>query len=206
MIFPAFNCNTLKKRLQKLNIKSQLAFGAACCERLLPNYLAFVKDTGWGDITPIRNALDLIWLHLEGKLTESIEIKKILYSCELVAPDSEDFQSLYVTSAQDACFAVCGLLDYWIEHDVNKIVQAATYATDSVDLYIQVVENLNPNTPDLEKKILTHKLMQRELSQQEKDLESIEKTKDINSKFLNKLKNSWGNNGKSNLDLPYNVN
>jgi uncharacterized protein len=202
MTFPAFNCKILEERLSKLDKKSQLAFGAACCERLLPNYIAFVKDTGWGDIDPIRNALDLIWLYLEGKQSELTELKKNISLCESVAPDSEETQSLYVTSAQDTCFAVCCLLDHLIEQDVGKIIQVATYATDSVDLYVQVIENLKPNTPDLEQKILMHRLMQRELSQQTKDLESIEKAEGIDSKFLYQLKTSWINNGKSNLVLP----
>lgn len=202
MILPEFNCKTLKERLKKLDRKLQLAFGATCCERLLPNYLAFVKEAGWGDIKPIRHALDLVWLYLEEKTVKSQEVNKMIALCESVAPDSDDFQSLYSTSAQDACFAVCALLDYLIKNDIDRIIQVAIYATDSVDLYVQIIENLDPNSPDLEQKILEHRLMQRELSQQEKDLEYIEKAVDIDSKFLYQLKNSWINNGKSNLDLP----
>jgi uncharacterized protein YjaG (DUF416 family) len=201
-MLPVFNCKTLKERLKKLDRKLQLAFGATCCERLLPNYLAFVKDTGWGDIKPIRHALDLIWLHLEEKTVNPQELNEMIALCESVAPDSDNFQSLYSTSAQDACFAVCALLDYLVKNDIDRIIQVATYATDSVDLYVQVIENMNPNSSDLEQKILEHRLMQRELSQQEKNLEYIEKARDIDLKFLYQLKNSWNNNGKSNLDLP----
>lgn len=107
-----------------------------------------------------------------------------------------------MTSAQDACFAVCGLLDYLLESDVDKIVQAATYATDSVDLYAQEIESMAPNDPQLEQKILTHRLMQRELAKQEEDLKAIELASSLNQEFLAQRKASWNNNGKSNLDLP----
>jgi uncharacterized protein YjaG (DUF416 family) len=196
-----FDRTILRKRLEKLDAKAQLAFAAVCCERLLPNYLAFIKDAAWGDIIPLRNALDLVWSYLDGKTISLQEIKNNLSLCELAIPDSEDFSSLYADVAQDASLAICELLDYLIGRDINKITATATYATNSVDLYVQVVEDLNPNAPDLEQKILTHRLMQRELYQQEKDLEFIEKTMGIDSKFLYQLKNSWGNNGKSNLDL-----
>jgi len=202
MVLLAFNANSLRTRLIKLDSALQLAFGAVCCERLLPNYIAFQSDTGWGNVAPIRKALDFVWSSLESKSLDTQAVKSITESCESVAPDSEDFESLYVSSAQDACFAVCGLLDYLLENDVDKIVQAATYATDSVDLYVQEIENMAPNDPELEQKILNHRLMQRELAQQEKNLADIEQATTLSSDFLDGLKQSWNNEGKSNLDLP----
>jgi len=202
MVLPAFNANSLRARLLKLDSAQQLAFGAVCCERLLPNYIAFQSDTGWGDVAPIRKALDFVWSSLESKSLYTQAVKSITESCESVAPDSEDFESLYVSSAQDACFAVCSLLDYLLENDVDKIVQVATYATDSVDLYVQEIENMAPNDPELEQKILNHRLMQRELAQQEKNLADIEQAATLSTDFLDGLKQSWNNEGKSNLDLP----
>lgn len=184
MVLPVFSGETLKKRLIRLDSKRQLAFGAVCCERLLPNYLAFQRDAGWGDIDPVRKALDCIWLSLSGQSPNSQVIKDISASCESAAPDSEDFASLYVTSAQDACFAVCSLLDYLLENDVDKIVQVAIYATDSVDLYVQEIENMAPDDPDHERKILNHHLMQRELAEQERNLMMIEQAPFLTSELL----------------------
>lgn len=197
----AFNSKILKSRLSKLGLKANLAFGASCCERLLPNYLAFTRETGWGDILPLRRGLDLIWDYLLEKQYDPDEIKEIITTCESIAPDSDDFHSIYSTSAQEACFSVCELLDYLLDNDVQKIVQIATYATDTVDLYVQVTENYNPNLPDIENKILTHPLMQRELEEQENNLKSIEAANKIDEKFISLIKNSWVNKGKSNIDL-----
>ena len=202
MLLPAFNADSLRARLVKLDSNQQLLFGALCCERLLPNYMAFQQDTVEGDIMPIREALDFVWASLENESVDTQAVKSITTSCESVAPDSEDFESLYVSSAQDACFAVCGLLDYLIKSDVDKIVQAVTYATDSVDLYVQEIEHMVPGDPELEQKILDHHLMQRELAQQEKNLVDIEQATALGSDFLSYLKQSWNNEGKSNLDLP----
>lgn len=202
MIMAAFNRVNLRNRLVKLDSERQIAFGAACCERLLPNYVAFQRDAAWGNFAAVRNALDYVWLFLNGQSFSMQEIKEITHLCESAAPNSDDFASLYVTAAQDACFSVCGLLDYLIQKDVDKIVQVATYATDSVDLYVQEIECMDPNDPKLEQKILTHRLMQRELARQENDLQALEAVASLSQEFLGQLKTSWNNGGKSNLDLP----
>jgi uncharacterized protein YjaG (DUF416 family) len=201
MGMPAFNSENLAIKLLQLGKRHQLAFGAACCERLLPNYAAFQNDTSWGDITPIRTALDAIWAYLSGDALSSAEISRMIKSCERVAPSSDDFESLYVTAAQDACFAVCSLLDYVLDGNTDKVVQAATYATDSVDLYVQETEDMAPNDPSLEQKILSHRLMQRELEKQAHDVKAIGERAFLDTEFLKELKNSWDNDGRSNLDL-----
>ena len=201
MVMQAFNSEDLKGKLCKLNKSRQLAFGVMCCERLLPNYLAFQKDAEWGDINLIQKALDYAWESLNGIEKSIEEIEVLITSCEKVTPDSENFESLYVSLAQDCVFAICSLLDYLLKSEVDKIVQVATYATDSVDLYVQEIEDMASDDPYLESKILNHKLMQRELETQQKNLQSIEQASLLNSEYLSWLKASWSNNGKSNLDL-----
>lgn len=201
MGLPAFNADLLKKRLIKIDQDGQLAFGAICVERILPNYAAFKKDTDWGEIAPLRRALDLAWSTVIDKTSDAKTVKFLFESCESVAPDTEIFDSLYASLAQDVCIAACNLLSFMLEYDVNKIVWVATYATDSVDLYVQETEAMDPNVPGLEMKILDHYLMQRELGQQEKNLNFIEQATIFDSSFINDLKQSWDNEGKSNLDL-----
>lgn len=41
MAMPAFNAEFLKHRLTALDLEKMITFGVLCCERLLPNYLAF---------------------------------------------------------------------------------------------------------------------------------------------------------------------
>lgn len=191
----AFNGDVLKDQLSQLDSQRQLAFGASCCERLLPNYEAFYIDTKWGDLGPIREALDLVWSSLEGQVHSPEIVVQSITLCENAAPDSEDFTSLYVSFAQDACFSVCGLLDFLLDNNVKEIVQAATYATSSVDLFVQEIENMRPNDPDLEQKILSHPLMQRELEKQQADLKSITQAPVLDAEFLTQLRNSSSNNG-----------
>lgn len=202
MVLPAFDNKILINRLNKLADEKRLVFGALCCERLLPNYKAFQLDTGYGNYELLRDALDIMWLHIFDKKMTFDQIKKTISFCESIVPDSENFDSIMTASAQDACFAICSLFDYLLKNDVRNIVQVATFATDSVDLYIQEIENMDSADPELEDKILRHHLMQMELTQQENDLKFLEQASFIDEAILSKLKSSWNNNGKSNLDLP----
>lgn len=192
----------IREQLVALDSGRRLVFGALCCERLLPNYISFQRDSGWGDFAAVRKALDCVWAHVYGNAQQDAEIVDASSACELAAPSSDDFTSIYVTAAQDACFAVCSLLDYVLENDIDKIVQAATYATDSVDLFVQETNGIVPGDPELEAKILRHPLMQRELERQGSDLEAIRSAQAMSRDFIGERKamNGYGEIG--NLNLP----
>lgn len=135
---------------------------------MLPNYARFVADEKWGDLGSLRTALDVIWdACLIGRASGmDIDVDR----CEAAAPNGEHFSSLYVTSAQEAAFAVCALGDFLRDPDPQHIVSALQFSTDSVDLLVQEQEALNSRDPLLEQKILRHPLMQQELIRQRRDI------------------------------------
>ena len=101
----SFNDKRVLDALEQLQAHQQLAAGAACCERMVPNYATFIAEAAWGSLAPLRNALDAIWdACLRGASTE-VDLKRSLAECEGSAPDADDFSSLYVSSAQDAAFS-----------------------------------------------------------------------------------------------------
>jgi uncharacterized protein len=197
----AFNSDTLLRQINDLDRKRRLLFGASCCERLLPNYVTFKNDTGWGNVAPLRSALDVIWSSVAGESHSNKDILDMISACEDVAPDSDNFTSLYVSFAQDACFSICGMLDFLSGSDSEKVVQAATYAVSSVDLFVQEIENMDSTDPNLEDKILHHPLMQQELEKQQADIKSLALAPVIDAGFLAEIRNSSSINGKSNLEL-----
>jgi uncharacterized protein len=54
-----FNERTLYKKIDGLSLLHKIAFGASCCERLLPNYKLFVDNEGWGDFS----YLEILWIN-----------------------------------------------------------------------------------------------------------------------------------------------
>lgn len=201
MTLPAFDEGALVARLADLDKSRQLVFGALCCERLLPNYLVFSKEQAWGDMARLRQALDRVWQHLGGAGLDAREAVTLCDEVEAVVPDSESFDSLYVTAAQDACFAVCALYDFIVEPDTRHIADVARFATDSVDLYVQEIEQMPAMTPDLEYMITEHRLMQRELRQQAQDLYTLTATPIFDSSAVEESRAAWPQSGRSNLDL-----
>jgi uncharacterized protein YjaG (DUF416 family) len=169
---PKFNAAALKTRLSGMPFIGQLIFGALCCERLLPNFLQFAQDESSLGV-PLRAALDVAWSIAEGQAADTDDTRAKSAACEASAPSSDESDSLLVTAAQDACFAICSLLDYALKLDTNDIVEVARFATDSIDLFVQEVNSLHPQDPQLEQKILNDPLMQRELVQQDLDLEQL---------------------------------
>lgn len=165
----AFDDRRLLEELSKMEPLQQLIFGAACCERMLPGYELFMLEAAWGNIQPLRDALDAVW-STGAQASSKVEWSTLLMRCEQCAPDSEDFGSLYTSAAQDATFAVCALLEFLLDGDPSHVVGAARFSIDSIDLIVQERENMDPRDADREQKILEHRLMQQELVRQQRDL------------------------------------
>lgn len=189
----AFDPESLAKELEQLSQKKRLAFALSCCERLVPNYRKFYSETKWGDVDRIKGALDFLWGGAGGKKLTDEEIAWQIRCCETCAPDADDFDSLYVSSAQDACLALCQVLDYLQDHNIEHLVKAVAYALDSVDLYVQEIEDMEPNTADLEKRILAHTLMQKELDEEYQALKQIGEISEDNTSAWATFLNRWRN-------------
>ncbi|WP_363796315.1 DUF416 family protein [Lysobacter firmicutimachus] len=172
----AFDRNALLKKLARLDRWRQLGFGILCCDRLIPNYQNFQQDAEWGDVLFLCRALELARSDLGGIGSDANLVRRLMTECEQLAPSSEDFTALRIASAQDACFAVCSLLEHLVDGGVERIVTIATYATDSVDLYVQETEGMDPDDARLEAGILEHPLMQQELDRQHCDLELVSRS------------------------------
>ncbi len=163
-------CVSAARALAKMQPHQQLAFGASCCERMLPNYEMFVREVNWGDVGPLRRALDTVWNACERTYPREAQLRDLLAQCEQCAPDSEDFTSLYTSLAQDAVFAICALIDFLLDRNVDRIVSVGRFSTDSIDLFVQEREEMDPQDPLREQKLLKHPLMQQELARQQRDL------------------------------------
>jgi uncharacterized protein len=197
MLFEKFDKANLLNKLVHLDRKKRIAFAAACCERLVPNYMLFKNETNWGNEIPLKDGLDYIWNYLSGFELSKEKVEGLIRECENIAPESEDFDSLYTSLAQDAAFAICSALDYFIVEDIGRIVQAATYAYDTVDLYVQEIEMMDPVDPDLENKILNHRLIQGELKNQHDDLVILENESKMTPMFVAIFRMRW--HDKSNI-------
>lgn len=176
-----YDAGYLKKMLGELPHSHRLAFAASCCERAYPNYLIFFQRARWGGPGTLRKSLDTVWDCIEGSVRALDDIVELEQKCESVTPDLDDFSTADIDveagAAQEAAFMVRLLLQFCRDNQLSYALRIATFARDTIDMYVQVLEGLDPADPQLDEKIVQHPLMLRELQTQESDLIRLSKMK-----------------------------
>lgn len=169
----AFDEGALEEKLAVIDIWKQNFFHVSVAQRVLPSYAAFSKEERLGNTSILENA----FLSVKGAYfgnKEEIDFQKLSKDCLAVAPDTEDFDSTYTSSALDAAIVVSNLAKCYGCFDPALIIESAGLIRDSVDMFLQDLEDLDLYDMVLESKILRHYLMQRELKAQRHTLEYLE--------------------------------
>lgn len=169
-----FDEDRLRQSLARLDPWKRVAFMALCCERMVPNYNHFTADSGFGDSLALRRGVDAAWSWLESNRAPD-HLKAVRERVEQQVPDTEGFSSPFTSAALDAANAVASMLDAVSQPEGADAVEVASLARDTVDLYVQEIENLDPNDLGLEEAIRRHPLMQAELLRQREDLAYLER-------------------------------
>lgn len=186
----------LQTRLSSIDHRGLVLFGLYVAEELLPNYTVFSREQSFGEVDTLRNALNSAWDWLDGKPIDNAEIESLIDACESVTPDTEDFNSLYVSAALDAANSTTNVLRLLIDSDSDLAFEIGTLGRDTVDLYVQEIERMPANSADIEERIRLHPLMQREITGQFDAMKAIEDG--ISTREARSL---WSSKEKSNLDL-----
>lgn len=169
----SFEDDRLRLALGEIDAWRQIAFMTLCCERMVPNYERFASESGFGDPRLLREAVGAAWEWLEtGRIR--MELQQLRAAIEEKTPNTELFSSPFTSAALDAASAVSVLLDALEHPEAADPVGVASLARDSVDLYVQEIEDLDPQRPDLEGVIQEHPLMQAELMRQRDDLARLD--------------------------------
>jgi uncharacterized protein YjaG (DUF416 family) len=169
--------------LTTLSPKKQLAFALLVFERMLPDLIAFSKDTGRDDSCYLL-AKDAAWSALQNGTVD----QALSQECLKNAPDTEEFSHELTSYALDAALAMSDIVEYSLDRRGDHITHVVTLARDSVDLYLSSLEHSVVSTPEVDKKIARHALMQQEQRREEEDI-----------RFLSGLPNQFDNNAISAL-------
>lgn len=186
----SFDLNHLVKELDRLPKMHRVAFAASCCERMLPNYRAFSAMEQWGDFNLLRKALDDVWRWLKGDPLSQEYVINLADKCYAVAPDADDFSSLFTSSALDAVGSIVETLWCCVDGDARRAADVGSNANDTIDMYIQVRDGLDPADPAIEEKIQADPLMIEELEKQAADIGALGAIDSLTSDFLDSLRHS----------------
>ncbi len=195
-----FNEQNLKKQLLSLNSWKKTAFAISICERMFPNFIEFAKINNYEGAEILEICLKIAWHRL---MREDIkyDLSEEAHKCKIIAPDTEKYDSILVSSALDAASAIALLMEFISSPKVDFVIEIASLARDSVDMYVQEIEDMNPNDPALENKILEHPLMQQELNNQRADLEFLQSLDETQSGTYMSVIKKWFNTNQSCLAI-----
>jgi uncharacterized protein YjaG (DUF416 family) len=169
--------------LTTLSPKKQLAFALLAFERMLPGLIAFSKDTGFDDSCYMQ-AKDAAWAALQNSAID----QALNQACIRSAPDTEKFSHELTSYALNAALAMSDIVEFTLDGRVDHIAYVSTLARDSIDLYLSSLEPSVVSSPEEDKKIAGHPLMQQEQRREEEDI-----------RFLSGLPDQFDNNAVSAL-------
>jgi len=143
----------------------------------------FSRQAGWGDPKVLRESLDMAWEIVGGERPNMDTLVEFERKCQQATPDLDAFSSSDIdvacAAAQEAAFMVTLLLQFCRDTNPVHAVRISRFAYDTIDMYVQVREGLNPNDCQLEDKIDQHPITQAELSLQRDDLLTLMKIQTI---------------------------
>lgn len=176
--------------LRLLSFEKRVAFGALICEKLYPNYNHFSDVTSFGNPDILQNAISIIFQSIyRNDLFSDEDLQNVIDEIESITPNTEDFDTILVSFALDACTSILSTLYFIQNGEVENIIDTATYARDTVDMYIQERDNLMINDNLLEEKIENDILMRREKKRQKDVIWNLQKVDTLNDNALQELRN-----------------
>jgi len=160
----------VKQLISGLTFKGKILFAGITSEKLYTNYIAFENSVGWGNHYILRDASSMIYQYLiKDDIFSMEDISHMMTMVNSITPDTEDFPGILTSFALDACTAIISTLQFIIDGDDENIIDVAIFARDTVDIFIQVKDEISSLDPSLEAKIeynyfmLTEKKRQRNL-------------------------------------------
>ncbi|MEH1932593.1 MAG: DUF416 family protein [Nostoc sp.] len=198
----------LERELEKLSPLHQVAFSAACCERLYPHLDIFVREIrkeGWDEENFFRAALDVIWQFLAAGEVDAARVRQLISDCEDNYP--HEYESEDTPESQRSADAIDSTLILCLEPTPKQTISVAKQVDETLFEYINYLyENEddsweNKSHQEMLGAIASHPFTVREMGKQSSDLQRLQSTPALTPEFLHWLRTSSENGGKSLLDL-----
>ncbi|GAA3919744.1 DUF416 family protein [Chitinophaga oryziterrae] len=154
--------------LSELNFQKQLVFAYLTCARLYPNYVYFSAKYNFGSPDILEKSINYIHQNIFQHKIDIPTIKNFLEELDKATPYPENYDTVLVSASLDACNVIFETLNFLVDKDVKRLSDISTMATDTADMYIQEIDDLDFNTDkDFQLKIDRHPIMKREIAMQQ---------------------------------------
>lgn len=202
-----FNLDSLKEEIKQLSHLHRVAFAASICERMLPMYNNFSQMENWGRPSLLREALDEIWLILQGKPIDLSRIRQLIedFDGENVWPDSDSDDFCDAPDLFEAQFTVSAFystLTVIMTSDCKYIIGVVKNARfDTIDGFVSQRDNLYEvkNFDEEMEQIANDPLAKQEMAKEMEDLERLKNAETLSPELLEWLRTT--STGKSLIEL-----
>lgn len=157
---------SIEKKIVKLSFKQQILFAVLTCEKLLPNYRQFSNSIKWGNIEILEEAIVMIYQFLQDIELNDAELDGIYEKIIEITPNVENFEGDLPSYALDTCSAISDAIEFLLSEDQSYLLNIVSIARDTIDMFIQESEDLDPKDEDLEDKIAQNEYMKKEYNRQ----------------------------------------
>jgi uncharacterized protein len=145
----------LNEKIDCLTYQQKLLFCLLLSDRLSENYVFFSERYNFGSIALLKGTIQNLFEEL-GKNTDVekvVDVENLILDIEEITPDTEDYASIYVSFALDACTSIISTLQYIYDKNDENVIDVALYSRDTVDMFIQERDNLNINLSEIDEYI-----------------------------------------------------
>lgn len=140
------------EQANNLSHRKTVAFAAALCERMLPNYSLFCEVVGFSGGPEIKKVMDLVWEWVYVK-NAKIDFEKQLEKLEIVTPDPSEFDMYGVYPALNCCVALATTIHLICGDSLDLLSEVIAVSQGTISSFIDAggIEN---GTPLMEEELL----------------------------------------------------
>lgn len=201
-----YDLDVMEQVVAKLPTFHRLAFAASCCERLLPNYRAFYRENQHGNPDILRIALNEVWQFIQEKSMDFARIRQLIADCDGAVPDVDG--GIYIYQAECAAMAIYYTLQACLEPtNIKLIVKVVECVENTIDEFIRLQKDiaepswLEKSYEEQKAEIVHHPFTVRETAKQIEDFQQLKEVGTLDRVFLELLRTSFDNDGRSLIDL-----
>ena len=168
----AFERDAIATQLDTLSPTCRCLFAVSCAERLYPMYAVYHTHSGKGNPTLLRSALDELWMCLlrQEKCAEPTFVGEY----ESLIPNEDTAWTPFNPLAENAVAALAYAYQCAATGDTKPALWAAVQGYEAVDYVAHTLEEIEFEGSATETRILDNEHVQREISQQLRDIKDLE--------------------------------
>jgi uncharacterized protein YjaG (DUF416 family) len=180
--------DSLQPLLLQLPVTHQAVLAALTCEKMLPSISQFDEQESKPGRPLFEEAIKAIFAFGLGSSLPMTAYQQLQDQLATFWPDLDESDNDFASYAFDACGALAEALLLVEEQKTAHLLNCLTAATDTIDMYVQDLQELTLSPSELNAFIEASPVMKQERHRQQVLTQELLRRAALNSEFLTHLK------------------